>query len=81
MLYFLLISEAAACNGSRKRRHSTALQSRAVTPEQGVLKLAGLYARKILETAGLNADLAPMLCAYISGKGLEVALLLSWRGL
>jgi aminomethyltransferase len=71
---FLLISEAADMQWIAQAASLYGVTIRDDTPEQGVLKLVGPYARKILETAGLNADLAPHALRKYFWKGLEVAL-------
>ncbi|MGA7713783.1 MAG: glycine cleavage T C-terminal barrel domain-containing protein [Rhizomicrobium sp.] len=71
---FLLISEAGDMHWMSQAASLYGVAIRDVTAEQGVLKLVGPYAGKILETAGLSADLAPHALRKYFWKGLEVAL-------
>ena len=71
---FLLISEAADTQWISQAASLYGVTIRDVTAEQGVLKLLGPYAARILEAAGLNANLAPHSLRKYFWKGLEVAL-------
>ena len=71
---FLLISEAADMPWISQAALLYGVTIRDVTTEQGVLKLAGPFAAKVLEAAGLNIDLAPHALRKYFWKGLEVAL-------
>ena len=72
---FPLISEAADMQWVSRAASLYGVTARDITAEQGVLKLVGPYAGRILEAAGLNADLAPGALRKYFWKGLEVALL------
>ena len=71
---FLLISDVADLDWIMQAASLYDVTVRDVTAEEGVVALVGPYAGKVLEAAGLDANLAPLALRKIFWKGLDVTL-------